>query len=389
MLSSLLRNSRLSAKVAPQTGTDLEQCESHITNDTQGKHSEASDHGTSNERISALSASNSSKETKENRLQCEASLNQERETADDNESSPASHLPHTAAEGPSAVLTVTQYSHPWALSALAGLSIDCPSRDIHAKSASVIDMAAAASLPVPRPILSDANGGGEGSLRVNSPTLARGFDLGGPTAEEASSSRPLSSALDMHNDESDGSDSQSGLASDDHGGVAAVGAHAQTSSAGPTTLKRARRQIALLLVAGTSATAIGTGLGISLVGSPYSFTYDLADPINGVFTSGWQMFGFFLQIYIGTLGLMLFANFLPGLVVLKLSREVFLAFIFAFLIVFLIGMSLCMFYLINPQGTFGSYNDETPVVGTMDPVYAQSGVQPWLTNGNCEEGRKA
>ena len=140
---------------------------------------------------------------------------------------------------------------------------------------------------------------------------------------------------------------------------------------------RARRQLAFYFIIAILSISLAMGLGIPLVGRSYniniSHIYEvnasLADLMNGRFTSSSQLLGMYLQIYLGTLGLMLFGNFIPSFVVLQLPRSLYIAIIIALLLCFLIAMAMSMYFFIEPQKTFTSHIN----VGAGDPNLSTSG----------------
>ena len=130
---------------------------------------------------------------------------------------------------------------------------------------------------------------------------------------------------------------------------------------------RIRKELVFYLIVAVVTLAVAMGVGISITGSLYGETDGI---LRGRFSSESQLAGIYLQIYFGTLSLMLFANFIPGLVILRLPYRVYVGVMGGLLAGFLLGLALCMYYLIQPQAT---YIDHATHQGLGDPVTVTSG----------------
>ena len=138
--------------------------------------------------------------------------------------------------------------------------------------------------------------------------------------------------------------------------------------------KRASRQLFLYIFLSVLLTALAIGLGIPLVGRTYNIditlaSFDLPNLQNGMFHHRYQLLGMYIQIYLGTLGLMLFGNFIPSFIVLQLSRPLYISIILTLLGSFLLAMALIMYFFIEPQKTFTDHVD----VGANDPNMSTAG----------------
>ena len=111
-------------------------------------------------------------------------------------------------------------------------------------------------------------------------------------------------------------------------------------------------------------------VGIPLMGVSFSSAILQGIPDDGMITSPQELLGVYLQIYLGTLGIMLLGNSTSELVVLRLHHRVFLSTIISLLVGFIVAMGLCMYYLIEPQKTFSSDDDS---ISTNDPNRSASG----------------
>ena len=120
---------------------------------------------------------------------------------------------------------------------------------------------------------------------------------------------------------------------------------------------------------GVVALVIALCVGLPLLGWVYDPFEPVDDPLNGALTSPAQLVGIMLLMYMGTLGIMVLGNVLPGLVLLRFPLPVYRALLVTAVATTLMGMGLVMTYLIEPQDTFKS----SEVTGTVDPIRATAG----------------
>ena len=135
---------------------------------------------------------------------------------------------------------------------------------------------------------------------------------------------------------------------------------------------RAQLQLVLYFLFAITSVSVAMGVGIPIMGRDYSTAIQLftaASLVNGMINNPYQLLGLYLQIYLGTLGLMLFGNFIPSLVVLHLSQRLFLSIIAFLFFGFILAMALSMYYLIEPHKTFTDQVD----VSSNDPNRSASG----------------
>jgi hypothetical protein len=130
----------------------------------------------------------------------------------------------------------------------------------------------------------------------------------------------------------------------------------------PTT--RNRVQVLLMFLLGTTFFGLAFGGGLPLLGRIYNPDLQLHDPNNGRMSKTSQEIGLVLLVYMGTLGTLLFANMIPGLVVLDFSLVILRALSGMLALVTFGAMLVSFFLLIEPHHTFS----DTPVVGHQDPL---------------------
>ena len=164
---------------------------------------------------------------------------------------------------------------------------------------------------------------------------------------------------------------QSGI-QDAHVPIGDGKAHTSSNTPKHSSPTRVRRQLGLFLLLAIILTAVAVGIGVPLMGRAYNINLLLMSPgseTSGMFTLPSQIVGVYLQIYLGTLGLMLFGNFIPSLILLNFSQHIFFSIIVTLLVGFLLAMALIMYYFIEPQKTFTTY----PNVSANDPNRSGSG----------------
>ena len=94
-------------------------------------------------------------------------------------------------------------------------------------------------------------------------------------------------------------------------------------------------------------------------------------PENGALSDGAQLFCIFIIIYLGTLSMVMFVNFIPSLVVLNLPTWLYLSMLSAMLAGSILGLAFSVVFLVEPQKTF----DLNYAAGSgNDPILASIGV---------------
>ena len=102
----------------------------------------------------------------------------------------------------------------------------------------------------------------------------------------------------------------------------------------------------------------------------YNVNIPVIVPENGALSSGNQMLCIFVVIYLGTLSIVMFVNFIPSLVVLNFRPWIYLSILSISFLGSVLGFVLSLYFLIEPQKTF----DSSTVVGSgNDPILASIG----------------
>ncbi len=106
------------------------------------------------------------------------------------------------------------------------------------------------------------------------------------------------------------------------------------------------------------------GAGLPLLGRVYDPNLPERSSANGSLRGSWEFLGLVLLIYMGTLSILVWANFVPSIAILKLPFFVLQLIFCCVFVLALVGCVLVMVFMVELHKTFA---------GTSDPLIAAAG----------------
>ena len=114
------------------------------------------------------------------------------------------------------------------------------------------------------------------------------------------------------------------------------------------------------------------GAGVPMLGRPYNPRFEVT-VTNGRLNNRTEFAGIVLQLFVGAMAYILLANLVPSLVVLDFSLPTLRVLVGTFCALCILGCTLVMYFLIEPQKTYDVFNDDSEVIGIGDPIVATMG----------------